>query len=303
MEQRDFFVSYAGANEAWAVRIARILTSNGYSVYYQKDILPGDNFLECMEQFLEHSRNFLAVWSKQYSDSGYCMAELRGAFHEYTQGRMDRILLVRAENFRVTPLYAALVHIDLFGVDNQEESVLIDAVRSAVPQSSPDTEDDESEVLYQLGKRYYFGEGVAKDYAKAWQYWEQAAKSGHTGALYRLGNSCFFGRGVEKDYTKARQYYEQAAEKNNQYALYRLGDLYYYGWGVTEDYAKAKQCWEQAATKDHAKALYSLGNLYYSGKGVTKDNKKALEYYQRAADLGDSLAQEFAERIRKAISS
>ncbi|MBQ6986514.1 MAG: toll/interleukin-1 receptor domain-containing protein [Oscillibacter sp.] len=86
MEQRDFFISYTGADEAWAVWIAGVLKRNGYSAYVQAlDIGPGDNFLEKMEDFVENSANFIAVWSKGYADSRYCMTEFRAAFHEWKE--------------------------------------------------------------------------------------------------------------------------------------------------------------------------------------------------------------------------
>ena len=43
MEQRDFFISYTNADEAWAVWIANVLKSNGYTVYVNGTALTSTN--------------------------------------------------------------------------------------------------------------------------------------------------------------------------------------------------------------------------------------------------------------------
>ena len=114
MEQRDFFISYTNQDESWAVWIANALISHGYTAYAQKlDIMPGDNFIEKMNEFLKNSGNFIAVWSKGYSESRFCMTELRAAFNMWHKKQMDCFLFVRIDNHPLEPLYAALVYVDL----------------------------------------------------------------------------------------------------------------------------------------------------------------------------------------------
>lgn len=264
MEQRDFFISYTKKDKAWAVWIADVLKRNGYSVYVQAlDIRPGDDFLEKMEEFLENSRNFIAVWSKDYSKSRYCMNELRAAFHEWHDGRINCLLPVRVNNHPMKALYAALVHVELSDMGAASEATLADAVRRAVPRSkaATDTEtntpepEEDAETLYQRGEDYYYGRnGVNRDYDKAREYYEQAANRGHAGALRDLGYLYVAGRGVPKDYDKARRYYEQAAAKGDKYALYNLGLFYEYGRGVEISYFKALSYYEAAAAAGYKDA-------------------------------------------------
>jgi len=99
---------------------------------------------------------------------------------------------------------------------------------------------DHSDVtsMGNLGIFYYNGLGVARDYAKAREWFEKAADKGNTSAMYNLGTLYHNGQGVGRDYTKAREWYEKAADKDNASAMNNLGQLYANGWGVAQDYAK-----------------------------------------------------------------
>ena len=56
---------------------------------------------------------------------------------------------------------------------------------------------------YYIGKLYYKGKGIEKDYKKAFEYLKKAAEQGHVDAQYYLGKCYYDGKGVEKDYEKA----------------------------------------------------------------------------------------------------
>lgn len=216
MELRDFFISYTNSDEAWARWIADVLKSNGYTVYVQAlDIKPGDSFLEKMEEFVENSANFIAVWSEAYSKSVYCMTEFRAAFHEWKEGRMECVLPVRVDGHPMKRLYSPLVRVDLSDMGATSEMKLVDAVhyavpRPIVPQETPPQND--AEIIFQMGEDYYYARnGLTQDYTEARIRYEDAAERGHVEALFRLGNFYQRGLGVEQDYDKALEYYNRAA--------------------------------------------------------------------------------------------
>lgn len=65
----DFFVSYTGADTAWAEWIAWQLTEAGYAVMIQAwHLRPGMNFLALMRQALDTCQRTVAVVSKAYLD-------------------------------------------------------------------------------------------------------------------------------------------------------------------------------------------------------------------------------------------
>ena len=107
---------------------------------------------------------------------------------------------------------------------------------------------------------------------------EELSKDGDVGALYELGKKYFYGDGVSVDYCKAREYFECALAKGSKGSNYFLGKIYYNGNGVSTDYAKAKHYFEESSKYENVYSTYYLGKLYYWGDGVEKNYTKANEY-------------------------
>jgi hypothetical protein len=64
---KDFFVSYTGADQAWAEWIAHTLEANGHATVLQAwDFRPGESFIERMNQALGEAERLLAVASPAY---------------------------------------------------------------------------------------------------------------------------------------------------------------------------------------------------------------------------------------------
>ena len=59
------------------------------------------------------------------------------------------------------------------------------------------------------------------------------------GEAVELGNRYFYGEGVERDDAKAFSYYMEAAEAGELEAICRVGQMYYFGYGAEQDPAKA----------------------------------------------------------------
>jgi hypothetical protein len=59
----DIFVSYARADKVRAVPIVDLLTSNGWSVWWDPDILPGDTYRELIDRELAAAKCVLVLWT------------------------------------------------------------------------------------------------------------------------------------------------------------------------------------------------------------------------------------------------
>ena len=79
---------------------------------------------------------------------------------------------------------------------------------------------------FQLGQLYYFGNGVNKDYEKAFELFSRAAElyeaSSNNDVMYPevlklIGEMYQAGQGVEKNPEKAQEYYDRAEELENSY--------------------------------------------------------------------------------------
>jgi TPR repeat protein len=70
-----------------------------------------------------------------------------------------------------------------------------------------------------LGAMYYDGEGVARDYRQALNWYRKAAEQGFAEAQYNLGFMYYMGKGVERDRVEARRWFHSAAEQGDAKAL------------------------------------------------------------------------------------
>ena len=145
---------------------------------------------------------------------------------------------------------------------------------------------------YNLGEMYEYGNGVAQDYKKAVFWYKKAANQGHADAQNNLGFMYSEGIGVEQDDKEAVSWYQKAANQGNAAGQENLGWMYKRGKGVAKDYKKAVYWLEKAANQGSVALQYNLGGMYHEGDGVAKDYKKAASWYQKAANQGDADTQE-----------
>lgn len=75
-----------------------------------------------------------------------------------------------------------------------------------------------------LGRIYYRGEGVEKDYAAAYRHFKEAED--RPGVACAIGQLYVRGLGVEKDFSEANRYFNYAISKGNILAYKHQGFLY-----------------------------------------------------------------------------
>ena len=73
------------------------------------------------------------------------------------------------------------------------------------------------------------------DPAKGLRWLKTAAQNGNDYAAYRLGKEYYRGRNIERNFTAAAKWFDHAAQDGNQYAQYMLGKLYLMGQGMEYD--------------------------------------------------------------------
>ena len=152
-----------------------------------------------------------------------------------------------------------------------------------------------SEAEYNLGEKYFNGEGVSKNYKKAAECYRKAAEQGNARAQAKLGYMYQKGKGLPQDRTKATKWYRKAAEQGHAEAQFSLGDVYHFGLGgiIPKDYTKASEWYRKAAEQGNVLAQNSLGNMYVLGNGVPINYKEAAKWRRKAAEQGDNEGQFF----------
>jgi len=84
----------------------------------------------------------------------------------------------------------------------------------------------ERDELYDAGINYYEGiNGVEQDYAKAVEYFREAAEQEHAKAQYYLGLCYLNGDGVEQDFQESIDWYEKAANNGDEDAQFVIEEM------------------------------------------------------------------------------
>jgi TPR repeat protein/serine/threonine protein kinase len=159
-------------------------------------------------------------------------------------------------------------------------TVLIEDVRIAAEQGNAS-----AELL--LGSMYFDGEGVERNYAEAFAWYQRAASDGLAEAENNLGASYLNGWGVEKDSRAAMVWFHKAAMQDSPAAEYNLGVMYF----EDKRYDLALPWFLGAGGQGHARAQSNLGFMFEKGLGVRQDYAQALNWYRKAAAQGDASAQ------------
>lgn len=113
-----------------------------------------------------------------------------------------------------------------------------------------------------LGKMYYLGEGLPRDFKEAEKWLHLAADQENAAALNNLGLMYLAGEGVDRDQTEGTRLVRMAADLGLAVAQYNLGTSYRSGReGVPHDANEWLRLTDLAAKQGYAPALYDLGRF------------------------------------------
>jgi len=148
-----------------------------------------------------------------------------------------------------------------------------------------------AEAQFELGKLYYLGNDVSRDYAQMLTWYGKAAAQGNAKAQNNLGVMYNSGTGVAKNGAQAFAWFSKAAAQGIAVGQYNLGTMYESGIGVSKDFAQALAWYRKAAAQDYASAQTKLGLAYLWGTGVPEDSAQAIVWLSKAAAQGNVDAQ------------
>jgi hypothetical protein len=141
-----------------------------------------------------------------------------------------------------------------------------------------------AEAQYQLGKAYYSGDGVRRDYSQAEFWWHKAAVQGDPDAQFMLGGLYHFGQGVPQDSAQAFAWVKKAADQGHTDAEFFISTCYSEGWGVPKDDEQGIVWLRKAAEQGHFNSQFMLGRAYQAGDvGVPQDFVEAYYWLDLAA--------------------
>ncbi|MFL5327905.1 MAG: caspase family protein [Gemmataceae bacterium] len=148
----------------------------------------------------------------------------------------------------------------------------------------------DARAMNYIGHMYEHDEGVVKDQEEALRWYRKAAEAGNKTAMTNLGLMFEYGRGMEKEFPQALAWFQKAADQGDGQAMMNIGLMHELGRGVPQNNVEAIQWYRNAADVGYLPAMTSLGFMYENGKGVEKNLGESLRWYRRAADKGDARA-------------
>ena len=144
------------------------------------------------------------------------------------------------------------------------------------------------DAQYDLGVRYAYGGGVARDDAIAAKWLILAAEQGHLDAQMQVVAIFEQGMGVSRDPEKAVEWLRKAAAQENAEAQRRLAIMYYMGRGTPQNAKQAAWWFRKAAENGNVDAQFMLATMYDHGIGVEVDPALSAEWYRKAAERGSA---------------
>lgn len=112
------------------------------------------------------------------------------------------------------------------------------------------------------------------------------AENGDANAQLNMGRCYYFGNGVAQDYEKSFYWMKKAAEQGHYVAQHNLSTLYYNGWGCTKSISLASEWIKKASDAGYAPSLYSYGLALVNGEGFVQDKETGVELIYQAAEKG-----------------
>ncbi|HET6275689.1 MAG TPA: tetratricopeptide repeat protein [Candidatus Cybelea sp.] len=149
---------------------------------------------------------------------------------------------------------------------------------------------------FNLGMRYYWGDGVTADAVQTLRWLQAAAAQRFAEAENGIGYAYVYGSTSARDAAKAFQWFQLAANDGSGAAEDTLGDMYNYGHGVVQSYSQAMHWYLLASAQADADAENDVGLLYFLGRGsafgdTEPDYARALHWFWIAAAQGNGDAE------------
>lgn len=145
--------------------------------------------------------------------------------------------------------------------------------------------------IFEQAVRFELGQGVDRDYAKAFELYSLSASMGNVSAECAVADMYMSGRGVDRDPSKGLETFLSAAGKGSGKAMLNIGMIYLVGAGVEPDKSKALEWLLRSAEAGEKGAYAELGAIYINGDGVEQDLEEGGRWLLRSAESGDPISQ------------
>lgn len=319
------FISYSHQNrETCGVIAAAMERTGSISVWYDKGLIPGDEYRKRIAAVIRSSDYFIVLLSEQSVCSDWVLDEV-----EYAKKLHKKIIPIWIEKVQLpenldmilqryhslfwylrtsdrefeTTLRVSLLQEpekdegrSLLGNGNEfsemENRKMRDLLKKEKQECYRECYDPENACI--LGKAYRYGGPCAVDREAARFYFRIAEYFGHQdGTFYLLDMDLedevrnTWDEPEESFYAPILEKITALAEGGSVPAKMFLGNLYWYGkYGYPMDLIKSAELYEVCARAGNARAQYIMASNYYFGDGVPQNYTLAKMYANLAIEQG-----------------
>jgi len=152
----------------------------------------------------------------------------------------------------------------------------------------------DADAIYNLGCKYFNGIlGLAKNKARGFELFTEAAELGSVPAHGQLGDRYYNGRDVEEDKPRAIHHFQQAALKGHVSSRHNLGVAEY----NIGNYDLAGRHFMISAKMGYEDSLNVIRDMFKGGLATKVQYVEALRGYQDAVEEMKSPQREEAKRL------
>jgi len=147
-----------------------------------------------------------------------------------------------------------------------------------------------AKAQYHLGKKYYQGEMLNKDFQQARLWFKKAAAQGYIKAQFKLALMLQNAQGGPRNDSQAIKLLKIASENGLGEAQHALAVNYLQN-PKYQNIERAIFWLQKSVEQDNADAKRDLGFLYFDGSGVNKNFRQAMELLETPAQQGNPMSQ------------
>lgn len=137
--KHDVFISYARPDQSFSQRLAELLSSQGFSVYYDiADIAVGNALVDSLQNAILNSRYVLIVMSPDYFNSLWSKKELELALNQEIETNTIKVIPLLYRDCEIPPLLNRKVYLDFRSSEQfkTSEQRLIESLGPKSPKKS-----------------------------------------------------------------------------------------------------------------------------------------------------------------------
>lgn len=146
---------------------------------------------------------------------------------------------------------------------------------------------DDSEAYLELGKIYYEGKDVPKDYLKAAKFFNASYHLGNVNGAYHLGLFYANDKNSMFDSKKALSLFLELARKGHAASQNKVGMFFASGTVVETDYKEAVKWFEDSSKQGFIDAQCNLAYMYATGQGVWQNMGRAHAFAKPGYEKGN----------------